>query len=125
MVGEAGGAAVGFGVGEVDFLVGDVEVAADDDGFFFCEFGEVVAEFGVPMFIAIGEAGEAVLGVRDVGVDEDEFFEFGGHGAAFLGVEVVTWELEFDADGLDFGEDGGAGVAFFIGVVEVAVGELG
>lgn len=35
LVGEAGAEAVGFGVGEVDFFVGYIEVAADDDGLLF------------------------------------------------------------------------------------------
>lgn len=39
LVGEARGIAIGFGACQVDFLVCDVEVAAEDDGFCFGKLG--------------------------------------------------------------------------------------
>ena len=55
LIGEAGGLAVFFGAGEVDLVVRDVEVAAENDGLRDGEGVEVLAERGVPLK-AVGEA---------------------------------------------------------------------
>ena len=125
LVGEAGVEAVGAGVGEVDFLMGDVEIAAEEDGFFGGEGEEVVAEMGVPT-LAVGEAGEFALAVGGVAVDEEEIGVLGGLDAAF---PIVLGEIHAggDGEGRDLGEDHGAAVAFFLGGIEedLVVGEGG
>ncbi len=122
-VGEAGAAAVGVWASDVDFLVGDVEVAGEEDGFAFFEGLDVGEEGGVPLE-AVGEAGEFGLGVGGVDGDDEAGGEFSGDDAAFV---VVGGDADASRDGerLGFGEDGGAAVAWFGGRVpcEVPAGE--
>jgi len=119
LIGEAGAAAVFLGAGDVDFVVGDVEVAAEDDGFLLGVAGEVVAESGVP-FEAVGEAAEFVLGVWGVDVDEGEVRVFESEDAAFA-IMIREVHAVVDVEGGIAGEDGDAGVAGFFGGVPEAV----
>lgn len=119
LVGEAGAVVVGLWVLEVDFLMGDVEVAADEDGLGAVEHCEVVGEVAVP-HAAVVETAQAVLGVGDVDVDEVVVVELEGEDAALVVVEVDA-DAACDRKGLAAGEDGGAGVAFLLGVVEVGL----
>lgn len=112
---EAVVVAVGGGVGEVQFGVGDVEVAAEDDGFGAAELEEVAEEGAVPL-LAVRQAGEVASGVGDVNVDEEEVVELGGEDAAF-GVVSGGVEACGDAAWSDLGEECGAGVAFALGGV--------
>ena len=125
LLGEAWVEAVGAGVGEVDFLMGDVEVAAEEDGFFAGEVEEVLAEVGVPL-LAVGEAGEFALAVGGVAIDEKDAAEFCGLDAAFL-IVFGGADAGGDGEGRDLGEEHGAAVAFFPGRIEedLVVGEAG
>ena len=121
LIGEAGAHAVGFGAGEVDFLVGDVEIATEDDGFLVSGFevGEVFAEGFVPGH-AVVEAAESVLSVGGVNSDEDEVRVDGGDDTAFF-VVLVDAHVVDDVERFRFGKDGGAGVTGFFGGVPVGL----
>ena len=118
-VGEAWAAAVGVWAGDIDFLVGDIEVAGDEDGFAFFEGLDVSEEGGVPLE-AVGEACEFGLGVGGVDGDDEAGGEFGGDDAALV---VVGGDADAsgDGEGLGSGEDGGAAVARFGGWVPCEV----
>src|SRR5262245_11278888 len=80
--GKAVVASVGFGMGEVQFGVSDIEVATKDCGFLARKPFEVAKEFAVPL-LPVREAGEFALGVGNVNIDEEEIGIFGGEHAAF------------------------------------------
>ena len=68
LVGEAGLALVGLGVGEVDLLVGNIQVAADRDGLLLLQGLQVVEEGLVPLLVAEREpAQESARGRRPQG----------------------------------------------------------
>ena len=115
--GETVVADVGLGVRQVEFAVGHVEVAAEDDRFLAFELFQVFQKIGVPD-LAIGEALQFALGVGDVNVDEVEVIEFGGLHAAFA-VVLGDVDVRRDLKGALAGEDGGAGVAFLLGAVPI------
>src|SRR3569833_2008109 len=116
---EAGVLLVGFPVLEVDFLVGNVPVAADDD--FAARLDQRLeaqeedvekAELGLLAFVAAGAGG---LVERDDGE------------MAVVGLDVAAFGIEFlDAEALDdalwrlAGVDADAAVALLLGVVEGA-----
>lgn len=119
--GEARAFVIGFRAGEIDFLVGDIEVTAGYDRFpFGLERFKVLAEGHVP-FHAVGEAEEFVFGVGRVNGDEEESGVFEGDDAA-LEVSFGAFrapDSQSYAEGFGFREDGGAGVAGFYGRVPV------
>ena len=47
-IGETGIAPIGFGILQVDFIVGHIQIAAGDDGLGFIQFGQIGAEGFVP-----------------------------------------------------------------------------
>ena len=71
LVGEACVLAVGLGVLEVNFLVGHIEVATDDDGLLAVQPVEIGLEVGLPLH-AVGEAAQLVLGVGRIDADQEE-----------------------------------------------------
>ncbi len=75
LVGEPGGPTVFPWAREVDLVVGDVEVAAEDDG---------LANDLLTQAQPVGQAAEAVLRVDGVDVDEVEIRILQGDDAAFL-----------------------------------------
>lgn len=103
---------VGLGIGEIDLGMGDVEVAAKDDGLFAFQFFEVTEEIAVP-FLAVREALEFALGVRDVNVDEKEIIVLGGDDAAF-GIVFGHFDAIGHGEGARAREDDGAGVTFLL-----------
>lgn len=125
--GEASVFGVLLGAGEVDGLMGDIEVTAGNDGFLGMEKIEVGEEEGVPDLVAEGEAFEGGFAIRGVDIDEEEVGEFEsleatlGHGVT-EGVDEAREEgvgggLEGGGEifpvifGGEFCQDGGAGVA--------------
>lgn len=133
LVGEAMGLVIGAGVGKVFLGVGDIEIAAEDNGLFLLELFAVGQEGRIPMLPAHVQAGEFALAVGGVNGDQPEFGILGGQDSPlFIGVtEDVTFYLVFvdnclgqaagDVERLGFAEDGGAGVAFLFGRVPVFV----
>ena len=127
--GEAGVMFVVFGAGKVKRGVGGVKIAADDNGFVGVKQLEEAEQGGVPELFAELEAGEVAFAVGDVNVDEVEGLELKGLDAAFgeqvavaVGLPVVglddgVGETVMDGEGLELGENGGAGVAGTVGAV--------
>jgi len=103
--------------------VGDIEVAADDDGFFLGEFAEESAQGGVPFFLPVRQAQKFALGIRDINVDEPAAGEFGGQHAAFFGVFMRFGEIAQHTERFDLRQNGGAGVTRLGGVVPELVGK--
>lgn len=118
LIGETSGIAVGVGVSEVDFSMGDIEITASNDRLLFSESLEVGVEMGIPFFVAVGKAFKNSLGVGDVGIDEEEGGVFEGNGAAFLRVFMGGREVELTLEGFLFGENNSTGIAFFFGAME-------
>lgn len=87
---EAGVLLVPFGVLEVDLLVSDVEVAAENQTFLFVEVAQVRSEVLVPGF-AVVETHQAFAGVGDVGRDQEVTGELGGDDTAFFVVLFFAW----------------------------------
>lgn len=81
---EAGVFAVLVGICEVNFVMGDVKIAAGDD--WALEGLEVGAEVCIEILDAVVDAFEGILGVRDVGIDEGKLIEKSCEDAAFLGM---------------------------------------
>ncbi len=111
LVGEAGVFAVGLGVGQVDLLVGAVEVAADEHGLGPLQVLDVGEEGLVPSE-PVGQAHKPGLRVGGVDVDEVEVRELGGDHPA-LGVVFLDAHAQGVRQDRLAGENEGAGVAFF------------
>ena len=116
-IGEAGVLAVRLRVLEVDFLVGDVEVSADDDRFFLMEGQEVVLKVVFPLH-AVRQAGQFALRIGGVAGDEEVVVKLEGNQTPFVIVFVLIHAVT-DGQGLDAGEDGRAAVALAVGVVPI------
>ena len=108
---------VGVGVLQVDFLVGDVHVAADYHALALLKAAEVLPEGVFPLH-AVGEAAQAVLGIGGIDVHQVETGHFEGDHAA-LGVVLRDADAVRHAEGLLAGVDAGAGVAFLFGVIPI------
>ena len=115
--GEAVVADVGLGIGEVQFGVRDVEVAAEDHRLFLFQLLEVGEEIPVPL-LPVGQAGQIALGIGHIDIDEEEALGLGGEHAAFL---VVLDDTQVRGNGKRavFDEDGSAGVAALLGAVPI------
>ena len=130
LVGETCVEMVGFGVLDVDFLVRHVHVATDEHGLRLVQSLEVEAEGVVPGH-ALGEALESVLRVGGVDGDDVELGVFecddaslGEHltpVAVGEGGDDVLGQTQGNGEGRVLGVDGGAGVAFPLGVVPVGL----
>lgn len=80
--GEAGAEVVGFGPGEIDLVVSDVQVAAKDDGFGVAEFSDEFPEGDVPA-LSVEDSAETVLGVGSINRDEVKLRILEGDDASF------------------------------------------
>lgn len=91
-ISKAGIVMIRLRVLEVDFRMGDIEVAADDDGLFRVESREIGTEGVLPLH-AVGEALETALGIRRVDRHEIAVGEFERDDAAlvvvFLDAEAI------------------------------------
>ena len=61
LVGESGVLAIGFWIGEVDFGVGDIQIAAEKDGLFFFEIFAIREKINIPLEGAVIEAAGAFV----------------------------------------------------------------
>lgn len=122
---EAGDFGVGAGSGEVDFLVGGVEVSADDD--VAVGVAPVVdkVEEGVVEAHLVVEAFLVLFAVGEVDVEEGEAGVLGDEDAAFV-VEFFYPDADVNGERFLFAEGGGAAVAFAFGWVPdvVIAGEV-
>lgn len=100
---------VGLGIGQVDFLVGDVEVAAVYDGLLLVVVSEQVRNVAVPG-LTIGYSTQIALRIGHVGGSNVELREFSDDEAAFP-VMFGQAHPHFHAQGGFFGNQRGAAVA--------------
>lgn len=95
-VAEAGVVAIGFWIGEIDFLVGAVEIATYQNGFAGLQLFQVSAKGTIPIE-AVRQSCEFGLGVRRVNIHDMKIGESRGDDAAF---GIVLWDA--DAKGMGF-----------------------
>ena len=119
LIGEAGIAAVGLGVLDVNLLMGHVEVAAVDDGLLAVKALQVVAHGVFPCHPVV-EALQPVLGVGGIAAYEEELGHLERDDAAFV-VVLVDADAVGHVERLVAGEDGCSGIAFLVGGVPVAL----
>ena len=119
LVGEACVLAVALRVLQVDFLMGDVHVAADDDGLAGVEPQEIVAEGVLPRH-AVVQATEAVLRIGRVDGHEEEVVHLQRDDAP-LTVVLLDVESVGHAERFAAREDGRARIAFLLGIVPVGL----
>src|ERR1043166_329108 len=77
---------VGFGIGEVELRMSDIQVAAENDRLGSLQLFQVTAEIAVPL-LSVSQAGEFALRVGHINVDQEEIRVLGGEHAALA---VVT-----------------------------------
>ena len=83
LLGKSGIVLVRGRIFDIDFLVGDIEVAADNHRFFHRQPPDMVAERIFPLH-AVLQAGQPALRVRRVYVDQLKIGEFQGDDPPFL-----------------------------------------
>jgi len=86
LVGEARVATVGSRVGQVDFLVGNIEVTTEDHRFLFFQATHEFQELHVPLVFPVVQAGQLALHVGRVDGDQKKIVEFSSQHPA-LGIE--------------------------------------
>ena len=115
LFGKAGVAAVGFGIGQIDFLVGHIEVARHQHRFVPLQGLDKSEESGIPGK-TVGQAGQFRLGVGRVDADDITTRVFQGDHAAFVVMLREADAVQYRERRM-FGEDTGAAVAGFGGAV--------
>jgi len=111
LVGEAGVAAVGAGVGQVDLPVRDVQVAAEDHRLALLEGAQVLQERRIPLLLAELQPGQLALHVGRVHRDHEHVVELGGEHPA-LGVQLGDAQARPHRPQRHARQDGGARVAW-------------
>ena len=119
-VGESGALAVGLGAGEIDFFVGDVEVAAEEDGLSFGFEGFEIGAEGVVPCHAVWEALELVLRVGRVDIDEEEVGILESDDASFF-VVFINADAETGIEWLFLGEYASTGIAGFLSGIPIGL----
>lgn len=104
-------------IGQINLLVGDVEVTAEDDWFAAFELLEKMEKIAIP-FLAIRQAGEVALGVRDVNIHQKEFRVFGGEHAAFV-IVLAHADAAGDAERTLARKDDCAGITLFLRAIPI------
>ena len=123
LVGKAGVAAVGLGVLDVDFLVGDVQIAAEDHRLLGVQPQEIIAESVFPLHPVV-QALEPVLAVGGVAVDQVKAGVLEGDHTPLL-IVLFRPHPQLDRQRGRLTVAGSAGVALFIGRVGVLGVALG
>ena len=108
---------VGFGVLDVDFGVGHVQIAAEDHGLFLFQPLQIGQKSVLPLH-AVGQAGQTVLGIGGVHGDEKEVRELQGDHPALM-VKFVDADAIPHGQRLLPGEYRRAGIALLFGVIPV------
>ena len=119
LVGEAGVEMVRGGILQVNLLVGDVHVAADHHALLRGQAAHIGAERVLPLHPVI-QAAQAVLRVGDVHVDQVEDRQLQRDDTPLVVVLVHPYAISHRRRYLPC-EDGGAGVAFLVGIVPIAL----
>ena len=108
-------AAVGAGVLQINVLVRDVQITAQDDRLLGIQLLQVAAQVILPLHTVV-DAGQLVLGVGHIEVHEVKVRVFQRDGAALVVVDILVQAVPHRKRRFP-GPDGRAGVALFIGAV--------
>ena len=119
LVGKAGIMTIGLGVLDVDFLVGYIQVATEDDGFLLVESLQISAEVVFPPH-AIVESLQPVLRVGRIAAHKEERLHFERNDAPLM-VVLVDAQPVADAERLVLRENRRARIAFLFGRIPVAL----
>ena len=117
LIGEARRAAVGAGVLQINVLVRDVQIAAEDDRLLGVELLQVAAQVVLPLH-AVVDARQLVLGVGHIEVHKVKIRVFQRDGAPLVVVDVLVETVPYRQCGR-FRPDGRTGVALFVGAVDI------
>ena len=117
LIAEARRAAVRAGVFQVDILVCDVQIPADDDGLFGIQLLQVGAQVVLPLHTVV-DARQLVLRVGDIEVDKVKIGVFQRDGASLVVVQILLQPVAHRQGGR-FCPDRRAGVTLFVGAVNV------
>jgi len=112
LVGEARVTSVGSRVGQVEFLVGNIEIPAEDHRFLFFQVTHEFQELHVPFVFPVVQAGQLALRVGSVDGDQEKVVEFSGQHPA-LGVEFSQSQTGKNRLRNLAGQQGGAGISPF------------
>ena len=115
LVGEAGVAPVRLVVLEVDFLVGDVHIAADNDGLFLIEGAKVLSKAVFPVHSVV-KALKVPPGVGGIYVNEVKIRVLKGYYPSLVVVALNVDSVE-NVQGLVFRKNRRSGIALLLGAV--------
>lgn len=115
LVGKTGVAAVRAGIFQVDLVVCNVQIAADDNRLYCVQRAEMLAERILPSH-AVVDALQAVLRVGRVAGEKVKFRVFQRDDAPLM-IEFLDSEPIGDVQRRALGENRRAGIAFFLGRV--------
>ena len=119
LVGEARIMTIGFGIFDINLLMGHVQVATEDDGFLGIESLKVSLEIVLPRH-AIVKALQAILRIRRIAAHEEEAVHLEGDNTPLMVVHIDTNAVGY-IEGFVLCEDSGAGITFLIGIIPVAL----
>src|SRR5260221_5769827 len=91
LVGESLFPAVRLGIGEIEFGVGDVQIAAKNNRLARLELPAIIQECRIPTLETQIQPAEISLGVRRIHGDHVKFFEFGRDDPAFIGAVALQF----------------------------------
>ena len=123
LIRKARRAAVGAGVFQVNVLMRHIQISAKNDRLFGVKLLQVAAQVILPLHTVV-DARQLVLGVGYIEVDEVEIRVFQRDGAALMVMDILVQAVPH-AERRCFGPDRRAGVALFIGAVDVLGVALG
>ena len=119
LIGKTCVTAVGLIVFEVDFLMGDVHIAADYNGFVPIERAEILSEAILPVH-AVFKAAEVAPCVWSIYVNEIEIRIFKGYYPSFVVVALDVY-TEIDRQRLMLCKDSRSGIAFLFRAVPILI----
>ena len=117
LVGKAGVLAVGLWIFQIDFLMGHVEVAADDNRLFPVQFRQVGAKGFVPGH-AVFQPLQSVLRVGGIDCDQVEPGKFQCDGATFSDMRLIS-DVVGDGERFHSGKDCRTGISLLLGGMPV------
>ena len=117
LIREAGVTPVGGGILQIDLLVGNIQIAAEDHGLDLIQTAQVCSEGFLPFHPMINSC-KLPLGIGGVAGDKIEFRVLQGDDPAFC-IQFRHADAAGDIHGGVAGKDGGAGIALLFGVAPV------
>jgi len=117
LIGEARVSPVAFGIFEVYLPVGNIQVAAEDNGLFGIKSKEIIPE-GIFPCHAVFEPCELTLGVGSIHIHKIKIGILKGDDSS-LGIVLGNADAVGNAHGLMLCENARTGIALFLGAVEI------